>query len=290
MSLDGFCILYVDSLPSRIYLQTLINMNLRPLKLINIKILPKSKKYNVVKNVFGTSLAMKALDYYASRNKFPRSVSEFATDMLSHFGIEYERLRTMDIQRLGIDTIDLYVDSINSKKLVRELVKIPESKILFTGGGILRSVILDTHGKQFFHIHPGIVPEIRGADCMLWGFLMRKKFGYSVFLMNEGIDMGDILYREEFSVEILSEKSKKFSTNNFYFDLLNFLDPCLRIATFCNMLANKPEIFLNSDRDMIKSAAFKQDVSDGRMFFFMHKKFRELVEAKLKRFVQNDSL
>ena len=290
MNLDDFCILYVDSLPSRIYLQTLINLNLKPAKIINLKISPNRKSYKIVKSMVGNRLAMAILKYYIRRIRFPRIISPVAIDTLSQFDIDYLNLRVMDVHKLGIQTIDVYVNSINSQRVVKELENISETKILFTGGGILRSDILRKPNKLFFHIHPGFVPEVRGADCILWSFLTRKKFGYSVFLMNEGIDMGDVLYREEFSVKILSERVTELSDNDFYFYLLNFLDPCLRITAFCNMLKFKPEIFDVSDKTKNRFSAIEQNPSDGRTFYFMHRRFRELVQDKLRGYIKDDNV
>ena len=140
MNLDDFCILYEDSLPSRIYLQTLIKMNAKPAKIINLKISPNRKSYKIVKSIVGNRLAMVILRYYNRRTKFPGTISQFAIDTLSYFDLDYVNLRKMDIHRLGIQTIDVYVNSINSPRVVQELEKITETKILFTGGVFYRKI------------------------------------------------------------------------------------------------------------------------------------------------------
>ena len=43
---------------------------------------------------------------------------------------------------------------------------------LFTGGGIMPESFFNIKNTQFIHIHPGYLPDIRGADCLLWSTML----------------------------------------------------------------------------------------------------------------------
>lgn len=91
-------------------------------------------------------------------------------------------------------------DNINSPQLVDLLkTKITSKYIIFGGGGILRKPMFET-GKKFIHVHPGIIPDIRGSECLLWSALIRNKIGMTMFYMTETIDEGEIINQQEYDL------------------------------------------------------------------------------------------
>ena len=86
-------------------------------------------------------------------------------------------------------------DNINSDELYN-LLKDQNSNFIYTGGGILKNRILNTKNK-FFHIHPGYLPEVRGADGLLWSAKLFDCFGVSFFQMNNEIDQGKIIVKKK---------------------------------------------------------------------------------------------
>ena len=59
-------------------------------------------------------------------------------------------------------------------------------------------------GKNFIHIHPGYLPEVRGADGLLWSIKEYNKIGVSSFIMNHKIDSGEIIFREKSKAPIIN--------------------------------------------------------------------------------------
>ncbi|MDG2012101.1 MAG: formyltransferase family protein, partial [Pirellulaceae bacterium] len=89
--------------------------------------------------------------------------------------------------------------NINCKKVIDSIKSCPQEYIIFCGGGLLRREILALP-KRFIHIHPGVVPDVKGADGILWSSLVRKRIGMSAFFMNQGIDTGDIIQTREYDI------------------------------------------------------------------------------------------
>ena len=165
MYLDDFCILYEDSLPSRIYLQTLIKMNAKPAKIINLKISPNRKSYKIVKSIVGNRLAMVILRYYNRRTKF-RYHFQFAIDTLSYFDLDY-----VACEKWTFPT--RYPDYRRVRKFDWRAYKLKRSRNQFC---LLVGYFTERfkNTDKLFSYSPRYCPRVRGADCILWSFLTRK--------------------------------------------------------------------------------------------------------------------
>lgn len=67
------------------------------------------------------------------------------------------------------------------------------------GGGlpILDKKILALPSKGFLNVHPGILPNYRGLDPVKWSISNQDPLGATLHVMDEGIDTGPILIKEE---------------------------------------------------------------------------------------------
>jgi len=150
----------------------------------------------------------------------------------------------------------------------------------------LKEPLLSLNGLRFLHIHPGIVPDVRGADCFFWSLLLRGKAGYSTFYMNPGIDTGDVITKHEFDVDLAHLELEKYHNDKIYLAILKFYDPCLRIMSLIYFLNSMlEETVLTDDSksvNMREIPSEKQDIAEGRMYFFMHKCVRNSVIDSLK--------
>ena len=70
--------------------------------------------------------------------------------------------------------------------------------IIFTGGNILRSQLLDVPRLGVLNVHLGLLPEIRGMSTLEWSLLTRVPVGVTIHYIDAGIDTGPILRRYEF--------------------------------------------------------------------------------------------
>ncbi len=69
-------------------------------------------------------------------------------------------------------------------------------------GKILRSSVLDMTKYGCFNVHASLLPSYRGAAPINWAILNgEKETGVTVMQMNEGLDTGDMLYKEIIPVE-----------------------------------------------------------------------------------------
>ncbi len=89
----------------------------------------------------------------------------------------------------------------------------PDLIIVAAYGKILSREILEIPGFGCINIHTSILPKFRGPSPIQNALLAgEKETGVTIFLMNEGIDTGDILAQEKIAIErdddaeILSQK------------------------------------------------------------------------------------
>jgi hypothetical protein len=76
------------------------------------------------------------------------------------------------------------VDGLGDLRLIQLLSQQSEGSILFTGGGIVPESVLSIPKLKFIHIHPGYLPDIKGADCTLWSTLLTGHASATCFYMS----------------------------------------------------------------------------------------------------------
>lgn len=119
---------------------------------------------------------------------------------------------------------------------------------------------------KFLHIHPGFLPDIRGADCTLWSSLLTGHTSATCFYMSPGIDTGDIispywLPRLSFNTDI-----KNIDRQSIYRAVYGFLDPWVRAFVLRDV------IYLNNNYEAL--ASISQSEENGATFHFMHQRLR----------------
>ncbi len=275
-------VLLFDSLTARIYLAMLEKYGYKPSKII---LLHKSRdsvgwKHSLVQRALGKKYAARVSSIYTKLYQY-KLFDIFSKNILSKQGLSIRDINNCLKKYKPSDIAELTVKNLDDDTLIAYIEKNVHGPILFTGGGILKNKILSIPTVKFIHIHPGIVPDIRGADCLFWSYLLNGKAGYSVFYMNEGIDTGDILHKKEFDIKLKNMNANNQS--NLYKSILSYYDPCLRIKTFIEILDKQAKMSKNNDStiDLMNLPFEKQDSSHGRMYFFMHKELRDFVISKL---------
>lgn len=269
-------VLFIDSVPSRIYLALLHKSGYRAKNIIFLDVQPKSAKYNFVKRLLGVSIASFLHGVY--RKIRSKALDPIAIQLLALNNLNPEDLNNCLVPYDKKEIEKLSIKNMNDEKLSLHIEKGKYGAVLYTVGGILKDKILDIPKVRFIHIHPGIVPDIRGADCLFWSYLLRKKAGYSAFYMNSGIDTGDILIKVEYDIGFSEIDFSRFENDEVYMNILKYYDPCLRINTFIELLKSV------QDSQRLDNLRFeRQDPNEGRMYFFMHKELRDLVINKMIR-------
>ena len=145
------------------------------------------------------------------------------------------------------------------------------SAYLYTNGGIVPASILSHPSIRVFHVHPGIVPEIRGSDCFLWSLHKRGRPGASCFYMAPGIDEGDVLVQMEFDLPDLSFLGShlcKEDEDTVCRAIAHAFDPHMRAMLFAEALSGM------EGADARELVGRPQLGSDKFAYLWMHPKLR----------------
>ena len=137
-----------------------------------------------------------------------------------------------------------FVD-INNVELIEYLKTLYLDFCIFSGGGILKKEILGLSTK-FVHFHPGIVPNYRGSTCFYYSILNDDECGVTAFIMEEGLDVGDVICKKNFK-----------KPNHIYVD--SVYDPHIRSETLVEVL--KKNLLSNN---------FEKQESEGETYYIIH--------------------
>ena len=153
------------------------------------------------------------------------------------------------------------IDSLQDPELLSFINKQNPSMYLFTGGGIMPKGFFDIKNTQFIHIHPGYLPDVRGADCLLWSVMLTGYPSATCFFMDSGIDTGDII-NASFLPKInlptgISDLDKKM----IYRLLYSFIDPWVRSVVLRDTLIST-NYFKNINK-------YPQNTEEGNTFHFI---------------------
>ncbi|MDC3053331.1 hypothetical protein OA187_02085 [Candidatus Pelagibacter sp.] len=157
--------------------------------------------------------------------------------------------------------------SVNSSVLFEKISKSKSNFFLNTGKQILKNPL--KLNKFFLHIHPAILPDIKGADGSLWNIKKKNCFGGTLFVLNEKIDEGEIIFKTELKLKKFNISYKKFS--NILYDIwFSFIDPAIRCYVFKNSINNRKL------ENITKSINI-----GGEYFSFMDNEIREKILKKI---------
>lgn len=103
------------------------------------------------------------------------------------------------------------------------------------GARILKPSTFSLFPDGVLNIHPGLIPENRGLDALLWGILNDKPQGVTAHIVDKYIDAGGVLCREEIkiykddTVFDISERLHQAQINILWEALHRIEDSCERI-------------------------------------------------------------
>ena len=156
---------------------------------------------------------------------------------------------------------------INNKYNVKFFKEIDGLNFLNTGNKILKNIF--NTKKNFYHIHPGYLYEVRGADGTLNSIKHFNEIGASSFLMEKKIDTGKILKRFNMKFDkIFFPNYEKFSSYDLYQIWYSFFDPALRVFLLKKMLDENTNLasFEENNSEIKKDSYFsfinKKEIKD----------------------------
>ena len=202
---------------------------------------------------------------------FPKLASSMTAAISQIFGLADDFFEEIcDFRDLGgyaDEVLPVEINGLRDPALVRMLRGEENRLLLFTGGGIVPKSVLELPGVRLLHVHPGHLPEIRGADGLLWSTLIRGRPGASIFFMKPGIDEGELVEAQDFqplTFEIpLSEAP---DDQSLYRMIFSFYDPVLRAHLLQRVIADHP--------DLSRLKGVPQDLARGRTYHFLEARLR----------------
>jgi len=235
-------ILFWEGPIARAYLATLKSMGLKPDKIIHLvskndlvsrkplgRFLPGSLKLGYAQSrqkrsihYWPTTLKKTESALYHSIKKTVESKLAFSGEVID------DALALQDLSEYSPDIETLMIEDLADGALFDRLLNLPKTQILFTGGGIVPKRLLEIASLKFIHIHPGHLPEIRGADCVLWSYLMKGCASATCFYMAPGIDDGEIILASYLPPLTPHMEIAQIDLKTLYRATYAFLDPWVR--------------------------------------------------------------
>lgn len=103
-----------------------------------------------------------------------------------------------------------FIENTNSQMTI-DLVRGLGLQLLVNGGcpRILSAAMIASVDHGILNIHPGLLPEFRGASCVEWAIYKDRPVGNTIHFMSAGIDEGPIVLQESYT----------FARNDRYHDI-----------------------------------------------------------------------
>ncbi len=155
---------------------------------------------------------------------------------------------------------------LNNKRVECQLEDIAPHLIVFTGGGLIRSNILQVPSLGIMNCHSGILPRYRGMDVVEWPLLEddaeKAQIGLSLHFMDRGVDTGPLLLQHHEMVR--ADDSIEAIRTRLEFQMI--------------------ELMMEGIRGL-KSGTLKprpQMVDEGKQYYVMHPRLKRIVTRKLR--------
>jgi len=255
MQVENFGCLLINNTRSRAYIQKLLAHSFEPQHVILVD-LQKAPKAEQAKEEHEPSLAEHIESAYASRKYFlytpgPNAILPVVKQepmAFASFDPKKSVRESLEEGNISFETVP--ATSLNDAPVVAAVSACAPKYLLFSGGSILRKEIL-SQGKEFIHVHPGYVPDVKGSMAIEWSILTTGRCAASAFFMVERIDEGDILARRHFDPPGLEYRNI----------------PALYSSHI------RSEVLLDVVRNYIETGTFNgepQDPSEGNTYYKMH--------------------
>jgi folate-dependent phosphoribosylglycinamide formyltransferase PurN len=72
---------------------------------------------------------------------------------------------------------------------------------VIAGARILKSPIIEAFELGIMNFHPGLLPEIRGLDAVLWSLKKNVNFGVTSHIIDNRVDAGHVLLKKQVGIE-----------------------------------------------------------------------------------------
>lgn len=160
-----------------------------------------------------------------------------------------------------------FCGDLNETVVLQRLEAMRPRLAVFTGGGLLRSEVLERCGEGVLNCHAGILPRYRGMDVIEWAILEGNftQIGCTVHFMDSGVDTGDIVRIRPIPLQPGDELHR----------LRERFEPlmCREMVAACLDVLNG------------RAQRLPQKAEEGRQYFIMHPALVALAERRLRRWI-----
>ena len=271
-------VLFYEGPIARAYLEMLYSLRCKPRRIINLvakrdlvtkksigMFLPSFLRYKYAAKV--QSQKIHYWPQYLFRNQ-KKICFEIFEQLRESFGINESVLmgilKLKPLENYSDTILSLPIDTLKDQNLFSYINQQNASIYLFTGGGIMPKSFFSIKNTRYIHIHPGYLPDIRGADCLLWSVLLAGYPSATSFFMDSTIDTGDIIKATFLPKIFLPAKVASLDKKMIYRLLYSFIDPWIRSVVLRDTL-----ISTNYLQNINVSSQKKEE---GTTFNFMHEK------------------
>ncbi len=279
-------VLFSEGPIARAYLETIASLGLRPRKIVHLisAVDVASGKENlpwlptVLRKPIAAGMQRNRIFYWpnAIAKQHPDAVSAIVSKVAASFDFAEETIRQAQTNKPLIeysDSVDtLLIENLRDPALLNYVDGETDKEFLYTGGGIVPATLLAAPKSRFVHVHPGFLPDIRGADGLLWSILTKRRPSASAFYMGPGIDTGDII-ATHWLPEVRAHIDAGIDTLTRYRMAYALIDPWVR----CRVLRE----LIESNVAFENIPATAQDEMDGTTYHFMHDQLRRMALDKL---------
>lgn len=280
-------VLFWEGPIARAYLATLKGMGLKPKKIIHLisandlasakpigRFLPGTARlayahYRQKSSIhyWSRALQIKESELFNSLKRSIESSLGFSDAIVD------EALAVKDLRTYSSSIEKLMINGLKDNALHSYLAALPETTLLFTGGGIVPKALLDMPHLKFVHVHPGYLPDVRGADCALWSELVKGRTSATCFYMAPGIDDGDIIQASYLPVINIDVSRSGKDLKTLYRATYAFVDPWLRARVL------REAIIKTVGFTDVK--AVSQNESSSMTYHFMHERIQDAVFGRM---------
>tara|TARA_B100000989_G_scaffold124353_1_gene92014 strand:+ start:597 stop:1409 length:813 start_codon:yes stop_codon:yes gene_type:complete len=268
MKVSELPIIFVENPISRFYLKVLIDKNIFDTEIIYLN--------NTFSIQFLEKFNFKSINHYPLLFLKKREIIYFIDQVEDFFNLERGFIKSA----YNFKNINFFKNiskinsrSINSEETINFLKSHKSFSYLNTGKQILKEVFLTK--KSFFHIHPGYLPKVKGADGTLHSIQKFNEVGCSFFEMTKKIDDGKILNRIKLDFKQFDFKNINFFDEKDLYRLwFSFFDPALRAYMFKSLIEKKID---TSDMKIYKT----YDQEDSNYYSFMSENNKKITFNKI---------
>ncbi|OGT39485.1 MAG: hypothetical protein A3F12_02965 [Gammaproteobacteria bacterium RIFCSPHIGHO2_12_FULL_38_14] len=276
-------ILFYEGPIARAYLETIRRLGLKPKKIINLIFSQDlvSKKQvarwlpSTLRKFFVYQIQKNKIHYWPQflLKKHKKTVNALCSELINTLHFEENTIfnanRCLPLSTYS-DTIDnLLIQDLSDPCLHNYLSNQPLLPVLYTGGGMVSERLLSISNIPFIHIHPGFLPNIRGADCTLWSIFLTGHTSATCFHLSPGIDEGNIIKSCWLPKLILNDKLNHLEVSIGYRLIYSFIDPWVRSFLLRELLKNH--------HNLAELPTSTQIPEGGNTFHFMHHKIKKIV-------------